>query len=466
MKVKRYQDTGERSVLTAMIVHDEVLDKVARSLRGDKRPFQSKWANVIAKWCLDYWERYKEAPNGEVKALFVEWAKTSRDEAATELVEAFLEDLSSDYEASREDINPQVLIDRASNLFTKIRLSKTIKQVGEQLEANNVTEADETFRSYEKVEFTAGRDTDPFDPDQQREALAKRDVEALIKWPGDLGEFLDGAFERDSFISFAGPEKRGKSYWLMETMWRALLQRRRVLYYVVGDMSEHQMLRRLYCRATMRPLRTEEIAKPDKIVKKKDKEARVLSTVTERKGVTSSIVEKRMNEVLVKTGTKKPRLRTKVFESSTICAGDIEMHIADLVKEDWMPDVVVIDYADILTAEPHAKHMEYRHQLNETWKTLRRISQRFHLCLVTATQTAATSYDAVTIRKSDFSEDKRKAAHVTGMIGINQTSMEKTQGIFRLNWIFQREGHWAEHQVVYVAGNLKIAHPCIISSLL
>ena len=144
-------------------------------------------------------------------------------------------------------------------------------------------------------------------------------------------------------------------------------------------------------------------------------------------------------------------------------AGDIERDIAIFFKEGWEPDVIVIDYADILKPEAHCKTWEYRQQINETWKVLRRISQTFHILVVTATQTSASSYNSPTIKKTDFSEDKRKAAHITGMLGINQTSEEKSQGIYRLNWVFLRDGAWTDTQVVYTAGQLALACPCVIS---
>ena len=78
---------------------------------------------------------------------------------------------------------------------------------------------------------------------------------------------------------------------------------------------------------------------------------------------------------------------------------------------------------------------------------------------------AARGYDAWVLRKKDFSEDKRKNAHVTGLIGINQTSEEKQFGIYRLNWVALRDGKWSDSQVIWTAGNLAVANPCMVSTL-
>jgi len=125
-------------------------------------------------------------------------------------------------------------------------------------------------------------------------------------------------------------------------------------------------------------------------------------------------------------------------------------------------DVVVIDYADILLMESGDDN---RNKINECWKQLRRLSQTWHCLVITATQSDAASYTAGTMGRQHFSEDKRKLAHVTGMIGLNQTEDEKEEAIMRLNWIARRESHYVERKCIYVVGCLPIANPAIKSTL-
>ena len=122
--------------------------------------------------------------------------------------------------------------------------------------------------------------------------------------------------------------------------------------------------------------------------------------------------------------------------------------------------MIVIDYADIL-AMNDAK--DERGQINETWKALRTLSQVFHCLVVTATQADAKSYDTDTMSMANFSEDKRKFAHVTGMFGINQTPPEKNKQLYRLNWLVLRESEFDVNKTVHVASCLKIANPAVCS---
>lgn len=463
MKVKKYQASEERTILTAMIVSSEVLDRIGRNVKLDEKPFRDKWSNLVAKWCLEYWRTYGRSPRRAIETQFSRFAQATKDQDTVELLESFLASLSDDYKNQARETNVQYVVDLAAGLFKKVQLERMAESIEAALEQNDADAAELAVTGYQKIEFAATDWINPFDHDTIREALVTKEDSTLVQFKGALGEFLNAAFERDAFISFAGPEKRGKSYWLGEVTWQALRQRRRVLHYTVGDMSKNQLMRRLLVRAARRPLRSQTIEKPTRI-RKKEGVASLVTESIELKRLSTAAATEAMDAVMTKTAAKKPRLKIKCAESSTISASDIERDIADLAKEDWVPDVVVIDYADILEPEPHAKGWDYRHQINETWKVLRRISQRYHILVVTATQTAATSYDTNRIKKGDFSEDKRKAAHVTGMIGINQTSDEKKLGIYRLNWIFLRDGVWTDSQVVWTAGNLALACPCMISS--
>lgn len=177
-----------------------------------------------------------------------------------------------------------------------------------------------------------------------------------------------------------------------------------------------------------------------------------------------SDIAKARKHLLASTALSDVGIRIRCEGGSVVSASDIEQDVRQYTKEEFIPDVVVVDYADLLLAEASTKHMDYRHQNNATWMILRRIALENHCLVVVATQTAATAYKAWVIKKSDFSEDKRKNAHVTGMIGINQTDDEKEKGVYRLNWIVLRGGKWAESQVVWTAGELAIGCPCLVST--
>lgn len=462
---RKYKADDERTLLVAMILHTPVLEQIALNLPGNLKPFRSKWSNVIAGWCLTYFHQYQKAPRKAVRSLFTEYAAKSRDTEAVEIIESFLVGLSEEFAEKPAEVNKDFLVDLASRYFRKVKLERTVREMEAALDKDDLDFAEAALAAYSGVSFGTSDWIDPTLSEVVLESLQNLDNQPLIQWRGDLGKFLSSYFERDGFISFVGPEKRGKSFWLLETVWQAMLQRRRVLYYVVGDMSKKQVIRRMVTRAIRRPLRAGTVLRPIKITRG-DKGAKVeVDPRTYPEPVPHSEAVRIMQSLLQKTGAKESRLKLRCVGPSLLTATDIERDVRIFCNSGWVPDVVVVDYADNLAPELSTKGMDYRHQVNETWKVMRRISSDWHLLFVTATQAAASAYVNSVIRKSDFSEDKRKNAHVTGMLGINQTSEEKGQGIYRLNWVFLRDGGWSDNDVVWTGGCLGLACPCIVSVL-
>ena len=144
----------------------------------------------------------------------------------------------------------------------------------------------------------------------------------------------------------------------------------------------------------------------------------------------------------------------------TISANGIKSILLNWARLGWVPSVICIDYADILAPTFGGAGVDSRHQVNATWQALRGISQEFHACVVTATQTNAASYDKELITRSNFSEDKRKNAHVTAMLAINQDmKTEKPNGIQRINIVQLREDYFSSEEQLLVAGNFALANP-------
>jgi len=96
---------------------------------------------------------------------------------------------------------------------------------------------------------------------------------------------------------------------------------------------------------------------------------------------------------------------------------------------------------------------------------LRGLNQETNSLLITATQADADAYKQNTLRLSNFSEDKRKYAHVTAFYGLNQDSggREKNLGLMRINELILREDKFDMNRQVTVMQALNIGRPIITS---
>jgi hypothetical protein len=459
MKVQHHSFDEERAVLIGMIVDKNVLGRI--SSKWSLPMFQSSYANKVGQWCIDYFAQYEKAPGHHIQSLFESWASDSRNKDAVETTGQFLDTLNKQYKRLAKDSNSQYVVDLAARYFNRVKLNQLTDAVSGDLIQGKTDKAVGRVVNYHKVEMGVGEGIKVFqDKDTIREAFEEQH-DPLITYTDGLGKFFSDRLERDGFIAFQGPEKRGKSFWLLDIAFRAVIQKRRVAFFECGDLSRNQIMRRFMVRVARHPLYSSDVRYPLSI-RHKPKHPPIIRVKHKRfkKGLTWRTAYKACKEI-VKHHKLKDALRLSIHFNDTLNVSGIRGMLDEWERDGWIPDVIVIDYADILNMDHPG--LEGRDRIDHTWKQLRRLSQERHCLVVTATQTAARGYDAITQSQKHFSEDKRKLAHVTGMVGLNQTVKEKEKGIMRLNWIELREGWYSERQCCYVATCFELANMAVKS---
>ena len=461
MRIEKKTNNDERKILTSMVVDRVVLGRVFS--KHEPNMFQSKWANLIARWCIKYYKKYGKAPLKHIEDSFETWAAKTKDKHTINLVEKFLSHMSNEYEELKEQSNSDFMIDAAGRYFNQVKIQKLLDSVQEDLDESDPEKATAALTSYNQIQMGVGEGIDVLqDVEAIKECLADTE-KTMIRYSGALGEFLGNALTRDSFVAFTGPDKVGKSFHLMDVAYRAMAQRKRVAYFEAGDQSKNQVMRRLMIRISQRPIYPAVVEYPKSLsVNEKYKVKVKWKHLPYKKKMSWQKAREACKKVMKRTiKSKKSYLRLSCHPNSTLSVQDIQSILQGWARQDWVPDVLIIDYADILNM--NSPGLEGRDLIDETWKRLRSLSQIYHCLVVTATQSDAAAYDTRVITKKNFSGDKRKNAHVTGMIGLNQTPAEKKKGVTRLNWVVLREGKFSETKCVYVAGALSIASPCIKS---
>lgn len=464
MKVSRKEGTKERQILSGLITNTSMLGRFAS--KWDGKLFQSSWANIVAEWCFKYYDKYQKAPRKHISHLYEAWAADTDDQDSTKLVERFLTTLSGEW-TSKDKLNVEYLIDIAAAHFNEVRLRRLAEGILGDIESGEAPKAEALIGKWGRVDTGTGSAINVFQDMEAMKATFTEGLENLIKYPGALGTFFDEVLVRDSFVCFEGPEKRGKTWWLIDLAWRAALQRRKTAYFAVGDMSQNQMMRRFITRATHRPWKVKKYNYPLSV--SRDSDSSIANVELEERKTSSPLTYVEGQEAMERIMKKKirskiPMLKLSCHPNSTMTVAGIDAILRMWERTDgWIADVVVIDYADIL-AGPLSGAAESRDQVNATWKQLRALSQARHNLVVTATQTDARSYQASVIDRSHFSEDKRKMAHVTAMIGLNASEEEKELGLMRLNYVVLREGEFSSLRCVHVAGSLAVGNPAIRST--
>ena len=500
----------ERRIVTGLIVSTEYTTQIQRI--WDPRYLESPELKMMAGWCMDYFEKYRIAPNKDIESIYTTQLQSGLDKERAEFVEMILESLNDEFER-QEQFNVQYLIDQTKQYFKERHLSLHNEEIQSLIDAGELEEAEKFASQYQGL-------PDALVPGLElssREALAKVDaafnftVQPIIKYPGALGVMWNDAMVRGGFVALMGSEKRGKTWLLIDLALRAARDKYNVAFFQAGDMTESQQLRRIciylckrsdkekYCGALYLPVKdcwrnqVDDCDRPDR-----DCNFGVLETEAEQDKITlDELIQaykdnpdystcwkyncpgykgavwytpRDLKEPLtVKEAKKKLRgffrqYRSR-FKLSTHANGSLSVKemrgiLAVWERQDgFSPDLIVVDYADLMIPD-HRTDM-FRHSQNEIWKALRGLSQDQHCLLVTATQADAKSYEQGLLRLSNFSEDKRKYAHVTAMYGLNQDpkGREKRLGILRINELVVREDEFYVNRQVSIMQKLQIGRP-------
>ena len=426
--------------------------------------FRSRLANLLAKWCLEHWEKYKEPPRKSIQVYYDLWAQRhQRDEATITLIERLLSSLSEQFEMEDEagTLSEDYVLSLAEKQFNAVKLLRTVESVQNLLEMGEVEIANETMEDHRRIAFAGTQGVHLINDRNAIQEAFEESHEDLINYPGALGEFFAGEFVRDAFVSFMAPEKRGKTWWLIDVALQAVKARRRVAFFSAGDLTDMQMRRRIAIAVSGHPRRAKAIQYP--LDFEFVEGAGFLAKFAERhydSDLTWRTAARSFDKLLRRyVRSRDPYFKLLTVPAGTLSVDDMRNHLSKWDESLWTPDVIVVDYADILC--PKRGLSDTRERINSTWMDLRALSQERKALVVTATQADAKSYGSYLLTRSNFSDDKRKLAHVTAMIGINQTLVEKKHGIFRLNQILSREGTLTENDQVVVAGCLDIGRPAI-----
>ncbi len=105
---------------------------------------------------------------------------------------------------------------------------------------------------------------------------------------------------------------------------------------------------------------------------------------------------------------------------------------------DYRPDVVLVDYAELL--KPETRYAEMRHTISEQYLGLKAVAEESNSALWTVSLAHRKAVGRKTIREDNVGEDFKKVAHCDYMASLNQTDEEKEASVARLVMVANRWG--------------------------
>ncbi|KKK92976.1 hypothetical protein LCGC14_2697500, partial [marine sediment metagenome] len=425
----------ERRICIGMITSTEYIQRVILFWRADL--LATKWSRLVCQWSLEYYDKYKHSPGQDIESLY-ERNKAELDPDTQDAMGAFLRGLSNEYkqeydrydEEGRQIFNVEYLIDQTKEYFQQQNLIRHQEEIAQRIDRGELQEGEAAAFTFAPAYVDHTTYIEPFSDmagPALRAAFTARQA-PLIRYPSAIGQFWNDEMTREAFVAIMAAEKKGKSWILMDAAIRAARQGCNTVLFQAGDMTENQMLRRIaiyaaqrsdqerYCKNIWMPIldckrhqqdkcedsRRQKQYYPDPILETSSPmyDDLIMAAKTFRKHspcrncpairgsvwlqkqkdaqpLTKEEVEREMRGFQQKH--VKGRLRLSTHANGTLSV-TVMKALLDLWErtEHFIPDAIIVDYADILAPCPDFARMEFRHQENQKWQRLRNLSQERH----------------------------------------------------------------------------------------
>jgi len=228
-----------------------------------------------------------------------------------------------------------------------------------------------------------------------------------------LNKVLYGGYGVNEIVVVMAPPGRGKSFFLLNAMYSAMLSQHDVLY-VTAELSEKAVIKRLYGR---------------------------MSYSSRKEMIDEKVLAKSVGRYF---SLAKASGRIIYFPSRSLSIEGLETILEQYhMYFNFVPKIIIVDYLDLLAPKSTDYRLEPRHRLRGITDDLRSISLRRNVPIITATQANRASLSQIKITEANVSESFGKVEVADVVIAICQTDEEKKTKRARLVLLKNRD---------YVAG--------------
>lgn len=124
---------------------------------------------------------------------------------------------------------------------------------------------------------------------------------------------------------------------------------------------------------------------------------------------------------------------------------------------DFIPDIIVVDYADIL--KPEDRTGDGFEKEDRTWIALSQMAMERNALVVAPTQVTKAGQEAKQQAIKHQARWVGKLGHVDVMLALNQTEKEQRKGLMRVSILAHRHKKFSPSHNCYVLQNLDLGQP-------
>ena len=392
----RFGKNFQENLCQLMLEDRPFFDQITEVL--DVQFFEKKYLQIFAQTLINYRNKYNTHPNSEVMMTLLRTELNHHDKATAQSVREFYARIhTSDGVEEAEFIK-----DKSIDFCRKQVLKGAMIKSASLLKSSSFEEIEKVI----KEALVLGTDNN-FGHDFRKDLLKR--FELISRNPITTGwsrmdEICKGGLGKSEFGVVIAPTGAGKSMVMVHLATQALLQGKTVVYYTL-ELKDTVVGQRFDCCISDVPLQDHRMRQKEIVDKVKDLDGTLI---------------------------------IKEYPTKSASVQTIKNHIEKLRKRGIEPDMILVDYADLL--RPTRSSGEKRHELEETYEGLRGLAQTYEIPCWTASQTNRSGLNAEVITMEAISEAFNKCFVADFIFSLSRTVQDKQDNKGRLFIAKNRNG--------------------------
>lgn len=361
-------------------------------------------------------------------------------------------------------INTSYVLDKVNEFFQYQHLKSTIAEAIDIL-------GDERVGCVERTVATLSKALN-FDTNNLEIGTYASDVTPELFYNETVSGFDTGihAFDkygvvpkRGTAFTLMGHAGRGKSWFLVHLMKVYSVVGLRVVY-ISLEMSAQDVLVRFY-QSAFGISKSEGDSTLRKVLHDDEGE---LTGLSRYKITPKAVIDRESSEFASYVNDKARKLAKrnppliKDFPSGSLTMEQLNAYIDMLDAKGWSPDVVLLDYLDLMNVRASD---DSRKELGRLFVECRGMARSRNLAFVTVAQCNRTGNSEQVLTRHNIAEDYSKIMTTDVFVTFNQTDQEKELGLGRL-YVDKARGAERERFQVLVSQNLRTGQFCLSNAIM
>ena len=392
--LEKYGQSFQTKVISSLLTDIRILDNLSEII--NQKFFESDVNKWIVSEIVDYYNDYRRIPTVDVFKVKV----SELDDSGMQ--KRIVEQLKSAYN-TLETSDLEYIKQEFSNFCINQNLKQAIVDSVDLLKAGNYDSIKDKIDKAMKI----GIDSD-LGHDYILDYVDRTEIENRNTVPTDwdsLNDVMDGGLGPGELGVVVAPSGVGKTWVLCALGAAAVRQGKTVVHYSL-ELSEHYVGQRYDTIFTQIP--------SNQLIDKKE-------------------------EVFTKISKLPGKLQIKYFPPKGITVKKLQAHIEKMTAAGNAPDVVILDYADLLLSYTNKSDSTYQEQ-GGTYIELRGMGGELGIPVWTASQTNRSAIDSEVIEADKISDSYAKVMNADFIMSLSRKSKDKLNNTARAHIMKNRFG--------------------------